>query len=713
MAAAQDAESKYLLLLNSDTVPTSGWLEPLVRLAEKDPRIGLIGPKTLRPDRRLQDAGIIMYADAEGDQYGEGDDPNRPEYNYVRQVDCVIGSSLFVRRQAFLETGGFDDQFQPAFFEEFDLAFAMREAGYKVVYQPASTIYHYGAASYPVSVRDQQTAANRRKFAAKWAAQLTEQPSREAGTPVARERPHSGGTILVVDAEVPAPDTNAGALMTFQHLKLLVESDFKVMFLPHVRVLPEPYTFELQQLGVEVIGGGDFEAWLSENGPRLTHALLVRPNVAPDYVVALRSYTGIRILYQTVDLHFVREHRRYELTGDPGALAESRRFEKLEKGLFSAVDCVTTPSEVEADLIRDLALGKQVEVLSIHNYEPQELVPLPGRPLRDRDALIFVGGFRHPPNVDAATYLVNEVMPLVWERIPGASVLIVGHGPPSEIRELASPRVIVTGQVPDLGPYYARARVAVSPLRYGAGVKGKILSGLAAGVPTVTTTIGNEGLGLRNGAEALIGDTSEELAGCIVALFEDPDLLDRLARAGRDLIAARFSVEVARKRLWAALDFSCCPVCGLRGPASAEGATVCAKCGAGHAERMLADVIIAPYRRYACLSLREAIPYLELGSARFLLDDGPLRSALAPLGDPAKATTRGDYDLVVDARGVIPTLGNSVAEAQALSSGGRLVIWTQDPASAAEHAASLAELGFEPWVYENVVEVRHPIHGDA
>jgi O-antigen biosynthesis protein len=165
---------------------------------------------------------------------------------------------------------------------------------------------------------------------------------------------------------------------------------------------------------------------------------------------------------------------------------------------------------------------------------------------------MFLGGFEHVPNVDAARFLVREVMPRVWCDVPRAEVLLVGSDPTPEVLALAGERVTVTGYVPDLAPWFGRSRMTLSALRYGSGLKGKIVASLEAGVPVVTTAIGNEGLDLRDGVEALLGETPDELAAAATRLFTEPGLAGALAAAGSAWLAGHLTHDAARTALLAA-----------------------------------------------------------------------------------------------------------------------------------------------------------------
>jgi glycosyltransferase involved in cell wall biosynthesis len=370
-----------------------------------------------------------------------------------------------------------------------------------------------------------------------------------------RERPPARGTILLVDDMVPEFDRNAGAVFMLGKMRLLTQAGFKVVFLPDNRYPTQPYTAMLQALGVEVLYGHfDVRRWLASPDGAVDWALVSRPDVAPVYIPAIRAGTKARLLYYTHDLHFLRERRRFEATGDRYFLRQSEQLRRRETEIFHAVDCVTTPSAEEVPVIEGLAPGREVRLLTPWvGRDDDRDDPAPELPLDQRDHVLFVGGFGHPPNVDAARFLAASVMPLVWERAPHALLWIIGSKPPPEVLELHGGRISVLGYVPDLWPYYRRARVSVNPLRFGSGVKGKILASMEAGVPVVTTSIGNEGIGLEPGLEGLIADDAAGLAEQVVRLFEDHALHRGLAEEGRRAFTERFGRERALHDLLAAL----------------------------------------------------------------------------------------------------------------------------------------------------------------
>jgi glycosyltransferase involved in cell wall biosynthesis len=325
---------------------------------------------------------------------------------------------------------------------------------------------------------------------------------------------------------------------------MLHEADVKIVFLPRDGVDRTPYADGLRQVGIEVLAPGvGPDTWLDEHGRHLDAVLLARPLVADRLLPSVRRWTRARVVYFTHDLHWLREQRRFKVTGDERARLDSRYLREIETRLFRSVDVVLTPSEHEVAEVRRDAPEADVRVLPPVADGAAATLPADTLPLSERTGVLFIGGFAHLPNVDAAIRLVRDVMPEVWREVPEARVRIVGDAPPPEVRALASERVEVTGWLADLGPALATARATVSPLRFGAGVKGKVVTSLAAGVPVVTTSIGNEGLDLRDGEDALIADTPEGLARAVIRLFREPDLAERLSEAGRAFARDRLSPD--------------------------------------------------------------------------------------------------------------------------------------------------------------------------
>ncbi len=558
---ASIARGRYLVFLNNDTEVQPGWLDELVDTVDLDDRIGLVGAKLVYPDGRLQECGAIVWRDGTGWNYGRGDDPNLPQYQVVRDVDYCSGAALLVRRELFERVGGFDDRFAPAYYEDTDLAFAIRAAGHRTVVQPRAVVVHHEGISHGTDVtsgtkRFQEL--NRAAFVEKWTDALTGHlaAASETGVWQARERGrtgHRGGLVLVADHQVPTPDRDSGSVRLCRVLRELRMMGERVVFFSSNGSLLQPYTTDLQQMGVTVIADGEQQAaFLREAGPALTLAMLSRPAVAWRFLEELRMLApNCLVAYDTVDLHFLRLQRQAELVASEGdgehADALRRKAaasRELELGLVRATDLTVVVSDVEKDLLAELVPEAAVKVLSnVHEVSPSRTA------LQERADVLFVGSFDHLPNRDAARWMARDVMPLIWKRYTGTTLHIVGSNPSADVLALAGEGVDVHGWLPELAPMYASCRVSVAPLRFGAGVKGKVGESIAAGLPTVCTSIAVEGMHLMHGVEVLLADGAMEFADAVVALLTDDGLWGRLADAGPLAIATQFAPEAARSTL--------------------------------------------------------------------------------------------------------------------------------------------------------------------
>jgi GT2 family glycosyltransferase/glycosyltransferase involved in cell wall biosynthesis len=549
--AAQHARGDYLLFLNNDTVVQPGWLEALLTAADSAPDIGIVGSRLVDERGTVLEAGCIVYRDGTPKNYGRGTRPGMPETNYLKEVDYVSGACLLVRALLWRELGGFDHRYSPGYFEDADLAFSAREAGMRVLYQPRSTVVHSEGISHGRDVTQgtkRFQVLNRGKFREKWDAILETQQVEAADEYVARDRSFAKTRVLVVDRQIPEFDRDAGGRYTHTYLKLLVEMGFHVVFASDNSGREQRYRENLEQRGIEVLDGPwddrRIAEWTSAYGRNLDIAYLHRPEVAMKFVDVLRNGTSAKIIYSPVDLRHIREARRWSTTANEEARRLAARFEREERSLLDKVDVVHVVSTYEEEVVRALAPERAVRTLPIfvfHDPPPVDLAPFEAR-----QGLMFVGGFRHQPNPDAALWLVSEILPRLQRELPDVSVALVGSDPPPAVAELAGNGVIVSGWVSDaeLRELYERTRVVVCPLRFGAGVKGKVVESLYNGVPVVVTPVAAEGLPNIELCTC-IAESPQDFADRVVELYSSRSLWEQQAKAGRRYVRTRFSREAA------------------------------------------------------------------------------------------------------------------------------------------------------------------------
>ncbi|HET6308834.1 MAG TPA: glycosyltransferase [Rhodopila sp.] len=555
--AAALAKGRYLCFLNNDTQVLEGWLEPMVSLFQSWPGTGAVGAKLLYPDGRLQEAGGIIWRDASGWNFGRLEDPARPEYNYVREVDYCSGAALMVDRAVFAGLGGFDERYAPAYCEDSDLCFRLRRIGLKTLYQPSARVVHHEGISHGTDTTTGTKSfqvTNQRRFAEVWADVLArEHYPNNTCVFRARDRSIHRKVVLVIDHYVPTPDRDAGSRTIMEYLHILLQGGYVVKFWPHNQSYSPSYTEILQGMGVEVLYGPDqppFESWIKTVGRELDTVLVSRPDVAEDVIPALRRYCRAPIIYYGHDLHFRRLRSEAELAHDARKLRVAEHMRHREYGIWQQVDLSLYPSEEEAQIAS--ALRPDARIGSVVPY-CFDTFALPGA-APPRHDIIFVAGFAHPPNEDAALWFVSEVLPLIRTEVPTARLSMIGSHPTERVRGLEGESVAIRADVSDaeLAAAYDRARVAVVPLRYGAGVKFKVVEALRAGLPLVTTPAGAQGLpGLSQ--VVAVEDDAALFAAAVVRLLRDDAAWEHCSRQQIAFVQTRFSRRAMTASLLAAL----------------------------------------------------------------------------------------------------------------------------------------------------------------
>ncbi len=548
---AQLARGDYLLFLNNDTEVDNGWLDALVDTFEQHQNVGLAGSQLRYPDGRLQEAGGIVFSDASGWNYGRLESAEQPEVNHVRAVSYCSGASIMVPTALFKQLGYFDERYVPAYYEDTDLAFAVRAAGLRVLYQPRSRVIHFEGISSGTDVSSgvkKYQVVNQQKFAEKWQKALKQQPA--PGTAIEQARfQERKPRILIVDACTPTPDQDSGSLRMINIIQILQQLGHQVSFMPENMAYFGDYTAQLQNLGVECVYAPKYSSpvdYLESKGAYFEVVLLSRYYVAQPLLKALKDYAPkAKLWFDTVDLHYLREQRMAELAGEKSALKAAKQTKAKELAVAKACDLTLVVSPYEQSVLAREMPELQVAVLSnIHEIHGRQ------KSYQQRRDIVFIGGYQHTPNVDGICWFVADIWPQIHARLPDVTLHIVGSKAPDKVAQLGQqPGIKFHGFVEDIAPMMTDIRIAVAPLRFGAGVKGKVNMSMSYGQPVVGTTVAVEGMYTRHGEDVLMADDADEFAREVVRLYQDEDLWMRLSDGGLNNVRQYFSFEAAKNVL--------------------------------------------------------------------------------------------------------------------------------------------------------------------
>lgn len=485
-AVAAMAQGELLCLLDSHTEVGVGWLDTLVQTFEDFPGAGMV----VFPSRQPQGPWPVEHA---------------------QEVERVHSSAgMMLPLALFLQCGQAGSA---------DLAQEIIQAGYRVIHQPQAIVLRQC------------------------------QPLATCTVPFSRVHAQKKRRALVMDHATPTPDRDAGSVTALNLMLLLREMAFEVSFIPEASLRASPgYTEALQRVGIEALHRPaitSVKQHLRQQGPRYELVLLIRPAVVEATLQTVRRYCPqARVLFETADLHYLRMQRQAKLYNDSRLKSAVERMKQRELRAINAVDATMIRSTAERALLQPLVPHARLYVFPL-------ILELAGSAaaFNERSDLLFVGGFQHTPNVDAVKYFVTSIMPELRKRLPGLRLYAVGSHPPPEIRQLTREDVIITGFVKDLAAMLNRARVSVAPLRYGAGIKGKIGTAMAAGLPVVATPVAAEGMSLIHEETVLVAQGPDAFAQAVARLYQDAKLWNQLSQNGLDFARNMWGADAAWQTL--------------------------------------------------------------------------------------------------------------------------------------------------------------------
>ena len=517
---AKFAKGEFLLLLNNDTEPVSGWLDELVQTADSDSRFAIVGSTLIFPNGQVQESGAQIFNNGNAWNLGRYQSPSNGQFRFTKQVDYCSAASILVRRNFWEAVGGFDDSFAPAYCEDSDLAMHAWNLGFVVIHCPTSWVIHHEGISHEksnfIGLRKFQK-DNNSKFFKKWNSDLKFHWP-DSGVPRLEHSRDSKGIIVLCDRDAPSSLRDAGSLRTLQIISHLKEIGFHVIFSATNFSTREIDLVKLEKSGVEIHRTKtELLESLKTRTSRIKLYWLVRPEVSSYFRSELLQLKSAPVLVDMQDIRY--EKSRFDTKID-------REF--LEQALTA--DMTVLCSQVETNQLASLYPELNLQTLwAEYNADPRKVN------WADRSGLVFVGGFRHKPNIEGLNFFIDEVLPILRLSNFQEEIRVVGSGlEKTYVEKLKSLGINYLGVVQNIDEIYFASKIAIAPLISGGGRKGKIGEALSYGLPIVTTLIGAEGFFFSENGPARVTDDPKQFAEEIIKLVNEEILWESSSQRAYD-----------------------------------------------------------------------------------------------------------------------------------------------------------------------------------
>lgn len=536
--AARYAQGRYLMLLNNDTEPITGWLDNSVDVMEQQSKVAIVGSKLLYPNGSVQEAGGQVFSNGNAWNLGRtARSKLSPEVCSVREVDYCSAAALLVRRDFWVSVGGFDERYTPAYYEDTDLCLSAWENGYKVMYQPESIVVHHEGMSNGKTTNTgikKYQLINQAKFFEKWAKSLTHHWE-DSGVARLEHMRASKGIIVLIDSQLPSKFRDSGSQRTLKLIENIQELGFHVVLGALDNSTSRFDLLELRKKGVEVYF--DLEHLFSSlklRSSRLRKFWLIRSNVFETVLPTIeRDFPGVDIITDLLDLDYTIDKKKNLV-----------RIDRNQISIVQKSKETVLVSPFEATLLRKETPNACIVELWT---EFEERVPVEWE---KSSGVLFLGGFRHKPNVEALEWFVEFVLPELRKNGFQQEIRIVGTGLSNELQQrLQKNSITYLGFQKDLDAVYHASRVCISPLQFGRGLKGKIGEALTYGIPIVGTDLSFEGFNVKNDHHVIIEDEAIQFAAAIMKLHSDRLFWEKLSLNSRKYWANNLAPGTLRERV--------------------------------------------------------------------------------------------------------------------------------------------------------------------
>jgi len=567
------ASGEFIVFLNNDTLVDKRWLSKLKDTFNLNENIGVVGSKIMFQNNRLQEAGGIIWDDASGMNYGRNEDPDHPRFNYLREVSYVSGCSFMVNKQLFLKTGGFDEELNTAYYEDVAKCFQLSNLGYKIVYQPESSLMHYEGVTNGTNLKKgikKFQEINKEIFYKKYIVPLSKnnkkllsKPKNESDIILASEK-YEKESILVIDNNIPTPDKDEGSQYIWNLLKYLKKENNLIKFIAadELSNTRNNYFRNLEQIGIEVGQWPHYSSvndFIEKNKNIFSVVLITRVNNHKKYYeVVKKNNQNAKIIFNTIDLHHLRHLREAEVLDNNLIRKEALKLKDVEIECINKSDQTILVSNEEYKYLKKI----RVKVDNVH------VLPL----LRDftsrteiksfnsrKNSIVFLGNFNHTPNVDAIKFIINDIWPkleneCVKRNIKLPCLDIVGDDMPENMKYIIKNlklNVKYHGYVKDLEKFFEEVKLSIAPLRYGAGLKGKIITSFQYGVPVIGSQIAFEGIDHKkiNTGIPFVNENVDEYVNCIITILNNENEWYKLSRSLVKFVNDTYSIDKNKNKI--------------------------------------------------------------------------------------------------------------------------------------------------------------------
>lgn len=525
-----EARGEYIYLLNNDTIVKKGFLDALYEVFTTYQNVGAVGSKLLNSDGSLQEAGCVFMKDCNISQVIRKEH-YYPEVNYIYKVDYCSGCSLLFKKYSDNnELNLFDEQFAPAYFEETDLCFSLRYLqGKDIYYTPFSQVIHFNGVSYNAKNGFQSQSKqelfenNLEKFKRKWSKEIasisalnTEQRILEL---------YNNKSIVFFYYRLPEYDNNSGDLRFTEIIKAFKILGYHITLIVESNRINNPYLSFFQKMGVSTYYEYRKRKGLRKFFNNIQHISPICWFYTADvfisyYKTAQQLLQMPKLVFDMVDIHHLRLLRMLERDPSNKNLKKwyLKALENEKIAAFEADIVIPISNEEGVYMEKFCSLDKMVVISNVH-YPKIKITQAPD--FQQRSGLLFIGS-KHLPNLDSVQFLHEEIMPRIWETNPEIELYVIGDV--NTLLDIKHPKIKLLGHVPDITDYFLNCKLMVAPLRYGAGVKGKIGQAFEYYLPVVTSSIGAEGMQLVDGETVLLAEKAEEFAEKILLLYTNETL---------------------------------------------------------------------------------------------------------------------------------------------------------------------------------------------